>query len=446
MPTSIGNISFTYDGSATRVKKSSPGRTTDYIGKLYECTNGSCAKFIFAGDTRVAMKVGGQVSYYHPDHQGSTSVVTDVSGNKMEELAYYPFGGQRQGVGTASVSHTYTGQELDAETGLYNYNARLYDPDLGRFMSADSIVPNPANPQSLNRYSYVLNNPLNYTDPTGHSFLENLFSAPDPLTSYVINSGAKNVIDRLPGAAGDIARGFDAAYRNQVGPGLAIDNGGVLGGLAWLSGGTLSYSYNEGWGAHVSGSWKCFFGSFDWQEHGNNRGISTTQGIGVNFDGFVAGVAGSYNFTQRGKVNYSLMAGYSGSGFYAGTSYNLNSGRFSGNAGVSVGQMLNLTLPTSSAGGRDQTIASYSSSSDAIPVTGIEGGSGLGRESSPVMIVLDVNMTHSTAVVHDFLMNYYGIQPSNVSGNVGLMGPAAFVGTAIGGPVHLSPHAIGEIR
>ena len=168
MPTSIGNISFTYDGSATRVKKSSPGRTTDYIGKLYECTNGSCAKFIFAGDTRVAMKVGGQVSYYHPDHQGSTSVVTDVSGNKMEELAYYPFGGQRQGVGTASVSHTYTGQELDGETGLYNYNARIYDPDLGRFMTPDSIVPDPSNPQSLNRYSYVLNNPMNYTDPTGH--------------------------------------------------------------------------------------------------------------------------------------------------------------------------------------------------------------------------------------------------------------------------------------
>jgi hypothetical protein len=46
--------------------------------------------------------------------------------------------------------------------------ARWYDPALGRFISPDSIVPQPGNPQSLNRYSYVLNNPLKYTDPSGH--------------------------------------------------------------------------------------------------------------------------------------------------------------------------------------------------------------------------------------------------------------------------------------
>ena len=52
--------------------------------------------------------------------------------------------------------------------GIYHYNARFYSPKLGRFLSADSIVPNPANPQDLNRYSYVRNNPLRYTDPTGN--------------------------------------------------------------------------------------------------------------------------------------------------------------------------------------------------------------------------------------------------------------------------------------
>ena len=54
------------------------------------------------------------------------------------------------------------------QTGLYFYNARYYDATIGRFISPDSIVPNPANPQSLNRYSYCLNNPLRYTDPSGH--------------------------------------------------------------------------------------------------------------------------------------------------------------------------------------------------------------------------------------------------------------------------------------
>ena len=54
------------------------------------------------------------------------------------------------------------------ELGLYYYNARYYLPGLGRFLSADTIVPDPQNPQSLNRYTYVLNSPINFSDPTGH--------------------------------------------------------------------------------------------------------------------------------------------------------------------------------------------------------------------------------------------------------------------------------------
>ena len=61
----------------------------------------------------------------------------------------------------------FTGQRFD-QTGLYFYNARYYDATIGRFISPDSIVPDPLNPQSLNRYSYCLNNPLRYVDPSGH--------------------------------------------------------------------------------------------------------------------------------------------------------------------------------------------------------------------------------------------------------------------------------------
>jgi RHS repeat-associated protein len=61
----------------------------------------------------------------------------------------------------------FTGQRLDA-TGLYYYNARYYDATIGRFISPDSIIPHPYNPQSFNRYSYCLNNPLKYIDPSGH--------------------------------------------------------------------------------------------------------------------------------------------------------------------------------------------------------------------------------------------------------------------------------------
>ncbi len=60
------------------------------------------------------------------------------------------------------------GQTHDTTTGLMHYNARYYDPLVGRFISADTIIPNPADPQQLNRYSYVGNNPIRYNDPTGH--------------------------------------------------------------------------------------------------------------------------------------------------------------------------------------------------------------------------------------------------------------------------------------
>ncbi len=66
------------------------------------------------------------------------------------------------------TDYQFTGQKKDTGTGLYYYGARYYDPVTGRFVSADTIVPSSGNPQSLNRYSYVYNNPVKYTDPTGH--------------------------------------------------------------------------------------------------------------------------------------------------------------------------------------------------------------------------------------------------------------------------------------
>jgi len=169
MPKTInGSVSFVYDGMGNRVKKITPTNIRTYIDKLYECEGSVCAKYIFAGDARIAFKTATQTYYYHPDHLGSTSIVTDSTGNKVEDITYNPFGKINSDSGSVKVSHLYTGQELDAETGLYNYNARLYDSESGRFVTPDTIVPDPANPQSLNRYSYALNNPIRLFDPTGN--------------------------------------------------------------------------------------------------------------------------------------------------------------------------------------------------------------------------------------------------------------------------------------
>ncbi|HEY49203.1 MAG TPA: RHS repeat-associated core domain-containing protein [Dehalococcoidia bacterium] len=103
----------------------------------------------------------------HQDHLTGTAVITDTDGEKVGSIKYYPYGETRESTGTLDTDKRFTGQRLD-DTGLYYYSARLYDPTIGRFISPDTLVPSPANPQAFNRYSYCLNNPLRYTDPSGH--------------------------------------------------------------------------------------------------------------------------------------------------------------------------------------------------------------------------------------------------------------------------------------
>jgi len=109
------------------------------------------------------------VYWLHADHLGSASLTTDATGNRVGELRYKPYGETRSEWGVTPTGRRFTGQLEESGLGsLYDYGARRYSPVLGRFISADSIVPRPGNPQSLNRYAYVLGNPLRYTDPSGH--------------------------------------------------------------------------------------------------------------------------------------------------------------------------------------------------------------------------------------------------------------------------------------
>ena len=115
-----------------------------------------------------AMRIDSTLYYILKDHLGSASVVTDASGNTVGEDRFYPFGETRLTTGTIYTDRLFTGQREMAGLGIYNYGARFYSPKLGRFLSADTLVPGYRNPQSLNRYSYVRNSPLNYIDPSGH--------------------------------------------------------------------------------------------------------------------------------------------------------------------------------------------------------------------------------------------------------------------------------------
>jgi len=116
-----------------------------------------------------AMRVNGTLYYVLKDHLGSANVITDASGATIGEARYFPYGETRLTTGTMQTDQLFTGQRELAELGIYHYGARFYSPKLGRFLSADTIVPNAANPQDFNRYSYVRNNPIRYIDPTGHT-------------------------------------------------------------------------------------------------------------------------------------------------------------------------------------------------------------------------------------------------------------------------------------
>ncbi len=138
------------------------------------------------------------------DNLGSITAVTDSAGNALQRLSYDPWGTLRDPVTLVPfapgdepellLGRGYTGHEHLPWLGLVNMNARLYDPATGRFLNPDPFVQDPTSTQSFNRYSYCLNNPLRYSDPTGE--LSYYTSDPDEiawLLKGIKQIGAENV-------------------------------------------------------------------------------------------------------------------------------------------------------------------------------------------------------------------------------------------------------------
>jgi RHS repeat-associated protein len=165
---------FAYNGDGTRVRRITPTGTTYFIGNYYEVyvpTSGSTTfnKYYYFGAQRVAAKIANTLFYLQGDHLGSSSLVMNTSGGLYTRQTYFPFGAQRTTEGSAlPTDYTFTGQKYDAATTLMYYGARYYDTTLGRFTQPDTLVPSPLNPQAFNRYAYVYNNPVRFTDPSGH--------------------------------------------------------------------------------------------------------------------------------------------------------------------------------------------------------------------------------------------------------------------------------------
>jgi RHS repeat-associated protein len=171
LPGTGGTVSFKYDPFGRRIYKSSTAATSVYAYDLFsliEETNvsgGVVARYTHGLkiDEPLAMLRSSTTSYYHADGLGSISSLSNAAGALAQTYTYDSFGQQTAFSGSLTNLFQYTGRELDAETGLYFYRARYYDPRSGIFLSEDPLQHD----GGINFYPYVLNDPLNLTDSFG---------------------------------------------------------------------------------------------------------------------------------------------------------------------------------------------------------------------------------------------------------------------------------------
>ena len=225
LPSQIGSganySQFSYGAYRNRWKQianyNNALETTVYIGGLVEkvTRNGVTEyKHYIAGGSSTAIytrRSDGTTSNYYvaSDHLGSADVVTDGSGAAIVRESFAAFGARRgsnwsgtpstadQNQFAATTRHGYTGHEELDNLNLIHMNGRVYDPQIGRFLSADPYIQAPMNLQSLNRYSYVMNGPMSATDPSGYFSLGRLlnpFSRRNPI-------GLQSSFGRIAGAA-----------------------------------------------------------------------------------------------------------------------------------------------------------------------------------------------------------------------------------------------------
>jgi RHS repeat-associated protein len=201
-----------YDGNGLRVEKfhissgtcaAPQGQVVDALywravtGQAIAETDGSGNlqnEYVFFNGQRIAQRAAsGSVHYYYTDQVGSTTVLTDGSGNPCYQATFTPYGQEFATQDTCTQNYKFTGYERDAETGLDYAFARYYDSRLGCFLSADPLGGDVSDPQSLNRYAYVENRGATFTDPSGGliypcSIYENcsaIGTGSDPLYSWI---------------------------------------------------------------------------------------------------------------------------------------------------------------------------------------------------------------------------------------------------------------------
>ena len=287
---------FQYGPDRARYKRtdtnSSGTKTTLYVGNTEWITKLDGNKEIkrYLGGTIITLKLnssdqltGKDTHYQYHDHLGSIDVITDHQGNVVQELSFDAWGERRDAINWTNLNTTelvnfdssittrgFTGHEMLDEVGVIHMNGRIYDAKIARFLQADPFVQDPAYSQSLNRYSYTWNNPLNATDPSGFISIKQIVSIVVAVVVSVVTFGAATgwaaswlvgtvlagntiAIGAIAGAIAGFAASFSVAALNGSSFSGAFQSGlkGALSGAVFGGIGGSSLGDSARIGAHA---------------------------------------------------------------------------------------------------------------------------------------------------------------------------------------------------
>ena len=304
--TTLKTATFTYAADGQRRKMQIGNSTTIYVDDYQVNKNGNteqrlhyisgpaglCALIVqnYNGSTLTS-----RATYYlQTDYQGSIIAAYNSNGTLYKRFAYDPWGRRRNGSNwtnyqtetEALITRGYCGHEHLDDFGTINMNGRIYDPRLGRFLSPDPYVQAPYNSQNYNRYSYCLNNPLKYTDPTGEYF------GLDDLIAAAIGGTVNLVSNAIQGNLG--GHGF----WEGVGRGFAAFGAGAVGGVGAL------YPEFGGWalGGAVVGATNAWLGGAT-----SFKNIAIGAGVGA-LSGMIGGAAGQWATTASSPLISSISS------------------------------------------------------------------------------------------------------------------------------------------